>query len=349
MRPALIRSKLGYLKRSARNQIRLVRNWVYDARRFSRYASPFRIFRTRTQRQAYITMLYHSLEKGLALPQPRPGFGSKKAEMLLEQLETYLPEYGSDVLVTAAIRSLESYIIHGCTAGTDVESIRERLCALKHRYGSILDAAAGGGVRDVSREEIWAAGKIDLHGFFQYRFSVRQFAPGPVSDGLLRDAICMAQKAPSVCNRQSGRVYVFENDDLGKEVLGCQQGNLGFGHQANKILIVTSELGSFLSVGERNQSWIDGGLFAMALLFALHSLGLGACPLNWSVERETDERLREIAGIRHSENVIMMIAVGHLPERLTVAYSQRKPLDEIARFHTVESEHEQPATASIPA
>ena len=178
--------------------------------------------------------------------------------------------------------------------------------------------------------------KVDLSGFFSHRFSVRHFSEEPVGRELLHSALRMAQKSPSVCNRQSGRVYVFDNDELGSSVLACQNGNRGFGHTANKILVVTSELGSFLSAGERNQCWIDGGLFAMSLIYALHSLGLGVCCLNWSVEFERDEELRRVAGIRDSENVIMLLAVGHLPERFRVACSQRRPTEEVVTYRLAE-------------
>jgi nitroreductase len=111
--------------------------------------------------------------------------------------------------------------------------------------------------------------------------------------------------------------------------LACQNGNRGFTEEIDKLLVVTSDLGSFVSPGERNQCWIDGGLFAMSLVYALHSLGLGTCCLNWSVEHEADRKLRQAAGIRESEAVIMMIAVGHLPEVLNVQQSPRKLVDDV--------------------
>ena len=67
----------------------------------------------------------------------------------------------------------------------------------------------------------------------------------------------------------------------------------------------------------------------MSLVYALHSLGLGSCCLNWCVEKETDQKLRRITGIAESEAVIMMIGVGHLPEKLVVARSMRKSLETI--------------------
>ncbi|NES66883.1 MAG: nitroreductase, partial [Okeania sp. SIO2D1] len=109
----------------------------------------------------------------------------------------------------------------------------------------------------------------------------------------------------------------------------CQNGNRGFGEQASKVLIVTSNLEHFASIGERYQGWIDGGMFSMSLVYGLHSLGLGICCLNWSFKKKQDRQLKIIAGIPDSDLVIMMIAVGHLPEEFKVAQSPRKPLKEV--------------------
>ncbi len=64
----------------------------------------------------------------------------------------------------------------------------------------------------------------------------------------------------------------------------------------------------------------------MSLVYALHSLGLGSCCLNWSVEKEHDEKLHAVTGIPASEMVIMMIGVGALPDSLQVAQSPHKPV-----------------------
>ena len=171
--------------------------------------------------------------------------------------------------------------------------------------------------------------KIDLTEFFACRYSIRNFTDEEVDYNLIEQAIRMAQKTPSVCNRQSSKVYIFRNEEDRQLVLSYQNGNRGFGHLVNKVLIVTSDLQNFVSVGERNQCWIDGGMYAMSVVYALHSLGLGTCCLNWSVEYEVDRRLRKAANIPDSEAVIMMIAVGHIPEQLSVAQSPRKSIEEV--------------------
>ncbi|HMN89757.1 MAG TPA: nitroreductase family protein [Saprospiraceae bacterium] len=275
----------------------------------------------------------------MALPEPRPGFGKDKIDMLFDALELYHSQhYKADNQIIAAIKALEAYIAFNLQRHYDVHAIRSRLQRIsQHFLQASNENGSSGGTLFITKDEIWQSCKMNLIPFFEHRYSIRQFDASPVALDLIAKAIQMAQKAPSVCNRQSGKVYVFDNDEKGKAVLSCQNGNRGFGHTADKILIITSELGIFLGVGERNQCWIDGGLFAMSLIYALHSLGLGTCCLNWSVEQDVDRKLRRIAKIKDAENIIMLIALGHIPSQLVVARSQRKDLAEVAYFHTAEN------------
>jgi nitroreductase len=161
---------------------------------------------------------------------------------------------------------------------------------------------------------------------------VRQFSDTPVDDDLIENAVSMAIKTPSVCNRQTWKVYACSDQDQKNRLLKHQNGNRGFGPMAGQILIVTSDLNLFVGAAERNQSFIDGGLFSMSLIYALHSLGLGTCCLNWSVTMERDKALRHEAGIDDSESIIMLIAVGHLPDTLSVACSPRRKTEEVLKF-----------------
>jgi hypothetical protein len=72
-------------------------------------------------------------------------------------------------------------------------------------------------------------------------------------------------------------VYSVSNDTAIEQVLALQNGNRGFGHLAKRVLIVSADLHAFIGPIERNKAFVDGGMFAMSLLYALHRLELGAC------------------------------------------------------------------------
>lgn len=148
---------------------------------------------------------------------------------------------------------------------------------------------------------------------------------------LIEKAAALAQTAPSVCNRQSGVVFVTQDPAKIARFLSFQDGCRGFSDQVGTLLIVTARLDTFLTSGERYQAWIDGGLFAMTLIWALHSLGLGSCCLNWSADAGRDKALRAASGLPDDHTIIMMLAVGTVPETFRVAQSPRRAPDDVLR------------------
>lgn len=285
--------------------------------------------KTREVLKAEITKNYHRVEKGLSLREPRVGFGRWSIDKLISDVAYYMETYAPDETTGIAINTLIEYIDFNRqhdNVDSQLENIINDLKTQQQLAGSVHD---NGGTKKITSDEIYKACKIDLSHFFQNRYSIRNFSDESVDLYLIEKAIKMAQKTPCVCNRQSCRVYVFTEKEDKLKVLAHQNGNRGFTEQIDKVLVVTSQLSCFLTVGERNQCWIDGGMFAMSLVYALHSLGLGTCCLNWSVERDKDLVMKETTGIPDSDSIIMLIAVGHLPKVLKVAQSPRKDLSEV--------------------
>ena len=62
------------------------------------------------------------------------------------------------------------------------------------------------------------------------------------------------------------------------KALKIQGGFLGYA-MPPVLLLVTSDIRAFMNNGERNEPFVDGGLFSMSLLYALEAYGLAACPL----------------------------------------------------------------------
>ena len=108
--------------------------------------------------------------------------------------------------------------------------------------------------------------------FLTSRRSVRQFDGRPVAEEVLQKAVRIAQQAPSVCNRQSARVFASNKREKMDEMLQFQNGNRGFGDRLGAVIVIASDMRAFTSLGERNQCWVDGGIFAMSMALALHSL-----------------------------------------------------------------------------
>jgi nitroreductase len=298
----------------------------YDLLRFYRASTALRLPEAREQWIATITIDYHRIEKGLALPNPRRDFGKDVAHRLVANTSKYIERFGYDEFTDIVASVLKEYLRFLST--NDVEHPAASNFVTSYAPDR---ATQRGGTRVVTRDEISTLRTRDAEGFFSSRHSIRQFSTEPIDPDLLTEAVGMARFTPSVCNRQGGRAYLATDPETIRYALSFQNGNAGYGDQASALFLITTEMSIFEKVDERNQGWIDGGLFAMSLGYALHALGLGACMLNWSVGSQRDYALRKAFEISDTECIIMMIAVGHLPETLRVAQSPRRPVGDFLR------------------
>ena len=290
----------------------LVRDSVYDARRMVRYSHGAIDPISQKQSQYRIRKAYHGIEKGLSLPRPRHRFGLPKVQGLVAMVNAHIAKYGLDSTAMAAGSAIAAY---DKANDTDfAEQLHD-----EHKSQE-LDF---GGTDTVSSAEF-----SDAVSFLKSRRSIRQFSGADVPQSMIEQAAKIAQNAPSVCNRQAGKVYAFDK----AEVLSLQPGNAGFGDTAAWGLVVTSDLKAFSTSGERHQAWCDGGMFAMALLYGLHALNLGACPLAWTASPRRDKEVRRRLGIPDNEVIVMFIAVGALGKNYRVAKSFRKDAEDALVF-----------------
>lgn len=314
--------------RAAKRWLLFYREVFLDGRRFLD-AVPFHGVATNhhlSHLESDVVRRYHVLEKGLAMPEFRPGFGVPMVRDLLNYLEQWK---------SLGLKSNEQF----AAAQAVLRAYRDRHVELDYDLGDLfLDVDLGepcelgaGGTKPFQPptvEDCQAFEKVS-----RSRASVRSFDPErlPERETILQ-AIATAARAPSVCNRQTARAHVYTGAMVGR-LLAFQNGNRGFGHRVPLLFVVTSDLRFFTGVDERNQAWIDGGMFAMLLLLALHAQGLGAVPLNWSVKNKPDVDLREAGEIPEHERIIMLIGCGYPEKGAIVPVSQRKPAEKIIRFH----------------
>ena len=313
-----LRAIAVHLLRPARNLLFGLYDYAYDFWRFTRHSSAAANRYDREQLSALVTKHYHNVEKGLALPEPRPGFGQQNIDRLIALVRTTEATFGPNTATRGARDALAAYVAFHRPHGQLFPRI-EALLAEPPDGGSV-----GGGTIMFDRQELRRYSDVDFATFAQHRYSIRQFTGAPIAEGDLRAAIAVAAKSPSVCNRATCKAYVLLSEEKKKLALSFQNGNRGFGHLAGAIVVVTSDLRGFVGFEERNQCWVDGGLFAMSLNYALHAQGYGVCMLNWSAPAARDRRMRRALGIPAWAGVITMMAVGHIPDRVRVAASPRR-------------------------
>jgi nitroreductase len=144
----------------------------------------------------------------------------------------------------------------------------------------------------------------------------------------IRDALQIAMKTPTVCNRQAIKVRYIRNKKIISDVLKLQGGVIGY-ETPPFLLFITVEDSAYLGANERNQGFIDGGLFVMSVLYGLEYKGLAACALNAAFTEESEVKMREMIDIPDGEKFITFISVGHFNESNNICRSFRYPLDSV--------------------
>lgn len=305
----------------------LAENARYDQERYAAHSFVLGGV-TKEHRRAIIRIFSHYLEGGMCFADVRLGYGQEKANSVLTKLASYIDDFGVDDTVLWATDTLRSYLAFHDARGMPLSDIAARLETLTARDDWPAQTPDGG-AEPVTAAQIKDAVAFDFQRFLQSRHSVRQYADTPLDDATIRRVAANARECPSVCNRQTCRLYAFNDYAAVQELLTYQAGNAGFRPEIRTLFIVTADMAQMNLVGERFQGWIDGGVFAMTLALSIHAEGLGACFLNWSVEKEQDAALRRRVGIPDNELVITMMAAGHLKPDFAVPVSKRKPVDEI--------------------
>lgn len=311
-----------------KTNLKLAAASFYDFGRYRRFSFVAKQT-SRGNRRAIIRIFIHYLEGGMAFPDVRLGYGQDKAKSVMQKLRSYNADFGNDETVAWAIATLASYFAYHRERDYDLSALAEVFEDLKSAIRLDETGACTGGTEAVTAAQIQTASMIDFESFMHHRHSVRQYAPGPVDDETIARIVRNAQQCPSVCNRQTCKVYAINDVERVQRALTYQAGNAGFRQEIQTVFVVTSNMSEMNLIGERYQGWIDGGIFAMTLALAIHAQGLGACFLNWSVEPDQDRALRHHLGIPDDELVITMMSAGHMKDTFSVPVSHRKPLDEV--------------------
>lgn len=258
------------------NRWRMRKMFSYDRERFLKF-SPNSRATTKEGALAGIIMTYHVVEKGLTMPDMRLGFGREMILGLIASLNEFADKYGtSEPQFIEAVRVIAEYKKVHDDAGFELDEVRSRVIS------DLLNRVSVEPSRQIemTRERYWADLDAPFETFSASRHSVRHFS-GTISEEQIRSAVALANNAPSACNRQYVRVHCVSDREKIRECLALQNGNRGFGHLADKLLILTADLRAVWGA-ERNDIFTNAGIYLMNLCYGLHKNKVAHCMLNWS-------------------------------------------------------------------
>lgn len=273
----------------------------------------------------------HAIDKGLQLPERRPGFGKDKIRCIITMITLLkrFPDRCRTVACTLEIlrryqRVLESDLADAsANAGEQVEL---------SMWAEELSAALGE-FSNIECTEQTVPSPNQLSPVLFQRRSVRRWCDKPIDRNTLRLLVEAALWGPSSCNRQPSKFLFVEDPSKKALLVDTATGASGFTEFAPVICVLLNDVRAYNGPCERHLAYIDTSIAAENLALAAHELGLGAVWLNWALpDVASEKRVRKALGIPSWCAIIGLIALGHPDETVACPPPARREVDEVILF-----------------
>jgi nitroreductase len=313
---------------------RLVKSYLYDLNHYFKYSMNIED-NAEGKLISKIILDTHVIEKGLTMPEPKLGFGSARLNILIDNILLCIHYHSiKNPQLTHALSVLQEYYdFHKKYDFELPEKDIKKFNALIRLKESKSISVTQRNQLSITRDEYFSQAKGDFLQFSQSRSSIRNYSDKLISDEILHQAIDLARNTPSACNRQAVRVHLYQDKKMISNILAIQGGNRGFGHLAEFLIAITFKPDVYFEQGERNSGHVDGGMYSMNMLYALHANKLAACVLNAAHTPEKDIKIRTVSYIPEDEVFVTFIVGGIPPEKFNIARSYRYPLEHILTQH----------------
>jgi nitroreductase len=304
----------------------MLRNYGIDFLLFYKHSTLFKQ-NSYEKIESLLILKYHSIEKGFLHDPIRFSFGKQNVIEIIKLLRR------EDIIsncrktqIAASYLSICTYYEFHAENNVDISSFFSKKDYDFFKSISVLKYTC---VETKNENEYFKDSKADFLTFSNSRSSVRDFSGKLIPLETIEKVIELAKNAPSVCNRQPVKVYYIDDKSKIDSIFDIQKGLKGYTDNISQLLIVVSDRSYFYSVGERNQLYIDGGLFLMNLLYALHFYKISSCPANWGLSFDADRKVMKILNMRESEKVICLVPIGLPQSEFKTTLSLRRSINEI--------------------
>jgi nitroreductase len=275
----------------------------------------------------------HRLEKGLLMRPRREIFA---LDYIVETFDCYtrlLENAGSSDSAAGELQwahdVLHAYF-HVVRAHPKIDPLRERFAKLPALHNPAPAPCVP------YKRDLTGPPAVNFEALMQLarrRRSVRWFLPHRVPRELLKQAVELAGQSPSACNRQPFVFRIFDEPEMAQRVAAIPAGTAGFAHNFPAVVVVVGRLRAYFDERDRHVIYLDGALASMSFVFALETLGLSSCCINWPDIEEREQQMARTLQLEPDERPIMLIAVGYPDPDGLVAFSQKKPVEQLCRFN----------------
>lgn len=281
-----------------------------------------------------ILMTTHAVEKAFSLNNKRKGFGVKKIVSLTKNLEKFIRKYGYSEKLDVSVALVHRYLAFQKSDGfgnSTLDEVSKRLSAIVEANHISEEVFTKAGYLTLTKAKLLQTTQIDFKKLSANRYSLRHFSEDAVSEETIKEALDIAKKSPSACNRQAYRVHVFSGEDKDR-ILKLQGGANSFYKEADKAVLITGDMNRYYTT-EMHLPYVDASLFAMSFIYALTSLGVASIPLTMGRKLDILKDIHSKMNIPANEVPVLLIAIGNYPDKADVSLSHRNDVDSFTTFH----------------
>src|SRR5690554_3398067 len=243
----------------------LIKNYIRDFKLYVRYSNVFNEINEINKKEAKIILHYHAIEKGFLHNKLRLGFGKERIQFLHKYLNdsVVLQNIDRSQIKVAYMVMCKYYELH-LSENFDISDFFSEIQYKFYREQLNIDYDASfKGTIDFDKESFYSSINSNFEKFSYSRKSIRNFTGEVIKFQDIEEAVQLALNAPSVCNRQASKVYLLDRKSEIDKVLKIQGGFSGFSENVRQLLVITNDRNYYYTIGERNQFYIDGGIFLM--------------------------------------------------------------------------------------
>ncbi|MBQ0744707.1 MAG: nitroreductase family protein [Pseudomonas sp.] len=277
----------------------------------------------------FLRRAVHRIEKGLIMQPRRDVFALDYIEQTVEAYSRSLGGSVDSYEICWAHDVLAAYFEMSATHPV-INRARERFLAFKSPH-DIADDLRHEGESRVPFAAGDAVAPVSYASFTQLcmkRRSVRWYDGRAVPRQIIDQAVELAVQSPSACNRQPFRFIVFDDPQDIAQVSELPMGVAGFNHNFPAMVAIVGRMRAYPHARDRHVIYIDGALAAMSFIYALETLGVSSCSINWPDIPERERAATKLLGLEPDERIVMFISLGYAAHESLVPYSQKISLEE---------------------
>lgn len=272
----------------------------------------------------------HRIEKGLVMRPRRDVFG---LDFIEETVDTFSSLYAKNYSGNSQMKWANDVLTEYFSVTGDHPKLNEQ----REVFTKLIGKHENSENLSIPYKRIFEnKPNISYDNFYKltrFRRSVRWFLDKKVPHELIDKAILAANQSPTACNRQPYEFRVIDDPELLNKVRNIPMGLRGYDHNVPVMIVVVGNLDAYFHERDRHVMYIDASLANMSLIFALETLGLSSCCVNWPDIERLEVQMDEALKLEKHQRPIMSIAVGYPDPEGMVAYSEKRDLDLIRKYN----------------